>query len=162
MRHFIEDTRQQAGKHDAKHKWFEENDVELTRCKLPFGDYAPIPPISIDTKKDIEEIAGNICGKKQEHERFINECKAAKAAGCKLVFLVENRNGISDISEVHTWVNPRVIYSPKCVQGDRLQKAMETIAERYGVQFMFCAPEESAQRITEILAAYEQTNGCSD
>jgi len=148
----IEDTRQQDGKHRTKHEWFEKNDVELVRCKLPFGDYAAVPPISIDTKKDMEEIAGNICGKRAEHERFIRECKAAKAAGCRLIFLIENENGINDISEVHKWVNPRVVFSPNCVQGARLQKAMETIAERYGVQFLFCAPTESAQIITEILS----------
>jgi ribosome-associated protein len=151
--HVIEDSRQQTGKHNIKHAWFEEHGVDLIRCKLPFGDYAPPPAISIDTKKDMEEIAGNICGKREEHERFIRECKAARDAGCKLIFLIENETGITDLSQVHTWVNPRVIFSPNCVQGARLQKAMETIQERYGVQFLFCAPEESAQRITEIFTA---------
>lgn len=145
----IEDTRQQAGKHDIKHKWFEENGVELVRSKLPFGDYAPIPPISIDTKRNMDEIAMNICGK--EHRRFINECKAAKAAGCHLVILIENTDGITHISQVHTWVNPRAVFSTKCVQGARLQKAMETISERYGVQFEFCPPDMAAQRIMEML-----------
>ncbi len=151
--HIIEDSRQQAGKHNIKHAWFEENDVDLIRCKLPFGDYAPPPSISIDTKKDMEEIAGNICGKREEHERFIRECKAARDAGCKLIFLIENEAGITELSQVHTWVNPRVIFSPNCVQGARLQKAMETIQERYGARFLFCAPEESAKRITEIFTA---------
>lgn len=145
----IEDTRQQSGKHDIKHNWFVTHDISLVRSKLPFGDYAPVPKISIDTKRDMDEIAGNICGK--EHKRFINECKAARDAGCKLIILVENDLGISDISQVHTWENPRSVYSDGCIQGPRLQKAMETIQERYGVTFMFCSPEESAQRITELL-----------
>lgn len=144
-----EDTRQKSGKHDIKHAWFKENGVELVRCKLPFGDYALVPAISIDTKENMDEIASNICG--AEHKRFINECKAAKAAGCQLVVLVENDVGISNISEVHTWVNPRIIYSEKCVQGPRLQKAMETISSRYGVRFMFCRPNEAGRIITEIL-----------
>jgi ribosome-associated protein len=97
----------------------------------------------------MDEIAGIICG--AEHKRFINECKAAKAAGCQLIILIENEDGISDISQVHTWINPRSVYSDKCVQGARLQKAMETIQERYGVSFQFCNPEESAQRIMELL-----------
>jgi ribosome-associated protein len=116
---------------------------------LPFGDYAAPPTVSIDTKENMDEIAGNICG--SEHKRFIAECKAAKAAGCQLVILVENTVGIRDISEVHEWLNPRAVYSDKCVQGPRLQKAMETISERYGVRFMFCRPEEAAERITEII-----------
>lgn len=147
-----EDTRQQAGKHDIKHAYFSANSVELVRCKLPFGDYAPVPPVSIDTKNSMDEIAANICG--NGHNRFINECKAAKAAGCALIILVENTVGISDISQVHTWINPRIIYSDKCVQGDRLQKAMETISERYGVKFMFCTPEESGERIKEVLSKW--------
>ena len=145
----IEDTRQQSGKHDIKHNWFMTHDISLIRSKLPFGDYAPVPKISIDTKRNMDEIAGNICG--AEHKRFINECKAAKTAGCQLIILIENEDGISDISQVHTWINPRSLYSDKCVQGARLQKAMETIQERYGVSFQFCNPEESAQRIMELL-----------
>ena len=125
------------------------HDISLIRSKLPFGDYAPVPKISIDTKRNMDEIAGNICG--AEHKRFINECKAAKAAGCQLIILIENEDGISDISQVYTWINPRSVYSDKCVQGARLQKAMETIQERYGVSFQFCNPEESAQRIMELL-----------
>jgi len=144
-----EDTRQQAGKHDIKHDWFAAHGVELVRSKLPFGDYALVPSVAVDTKKDMEEIAANICGK--EHTRFINECKAAKAAGCTLVILVENTVGIRELSQVHTWINPRAIYSKNCVQGSRLQKAMETISERYGVRFLFCQPEESAERILAIL-----------
>lgn len=148
-----EDTRQKVGEHEIKHQWFSENGVGIVRCKLPFGDYAPIPPVSIDTKRNMDEIAQNICGK--EHRRFINECKAARAAGCALIILVENDLGITDLSQVHTWINPRTIYSDKCVQGDRLQKAMETISERYGVRFMFCRPEKSAQIILETIKTWK-------
>lgn len=145
-----EDSRQQIGKHEIKHTFFADNDIELIRCKLPFGDYAPVPPVSVDTKANMDEIAANICGK--EHTRFINECKAAKAAGCQLVILVENDLGISCLSEVHNWINPRVVYSPNCVQGPQLQRAMQTISERYGVRFEFCTPEEAGSRIVELLS----------
>lgn len=148
----LEDTRQKPGKHDIKAESFQSAGVGVYRCKLPFGDYAPVPPISIDTKRSIDEIAGNICG--AEHARFIRECKAAKDAGCKLIILVENECGIDDISKVHIWQNPRSVYSPKCVQGDRLQRAMETISERYGVEFRFCKPEESGGIIIETLKQY--------
>lgn len=150
MSAIIEDTRQQKGKHELKHKCFEELKVDLIRCKLPFGDYAPVPPISIDTKAGFEEIANNICGK--EHKRFINECKFAKAADCKLYILVENDLGITDLSQVHLWENPRSEYSPNCVQGARLQKAMETISERYGVTFLFCDPADTAGIIWELIS----------
>ena len=149
-----EDTRQQAGKHNIKHAYFDENEIGVVRCALPFGDYAPIPPVSIDTKKDMDEIAQNICG--NAHRRFINECKAAKDAGCKLIILVENTVGIKDISQVHIWQNPRSCYSPNCVQGPRLQKAMETISTRYGTEFRFCEPEEAGGIIIQIIEEYEQ------
>ena len=150
-----EDTRQQAGKHNIKHAYFDDNEIGVVRCKLPFGDYAPIPPVSVDTKKDMDEIAQNICGK--EHRRFVNECKAARDAGCKLIILVENTIGISDLSQVHLWKNPRSCYSPNCVQGPRLQKAMETISSRYGAEFRFCRPDEAGGIITQIIEEYEQT-----
>lgn len=149
-----EDTRQKTDKHNLKHKWFESSGVKVVRSKLPFGDYAPVPPVSIDTKENMDEIAGNICGK--EHRRFINECKAARDAGCQLFILVENTVGIADVTQVHKWVNPRVIYSPRCVQGPRLQRAMETISERYGTIFLFCTPEQSGEIITGILSNYER------
>ena len=72
----LEDTRQKPGKHDVKAKAFQDAGMDVYRCKLPFGDYAPVPPVSIDTKRNIDEIAGNICGK--EHARFIREYKAAR------------------------------------------------------------------------------------
>ena len=146
----IEDTRQQAEKHNHKHLSFQNAGIEVVRCKLPFGDYAAPPKVSVDTKANMDEIAANICGK--EHTRFINECKAAKSAGCQLIILVENEVGISCLSEVYNWKNPRSVYSPKCVQGPRLQKAMETISERYGVRFEFCTPEEAGSRIVELLS----------
>ena len=149
-----EDSRQQIGKHEIKHTFFADNDIELIRCKLPFGDYAPVPPVSVDTKASMDEIAANICGK--EHTRFINECKAAKAAGCQLIILVENEVGISCLQDVNKWLNPRSMYSPRCVQGPRLQKAMETISERYGVRFEFCTPEEAGSRIVELLSDEQQ------
>jgi len=149
----LEDTRQQRGKHEIKHTFFQATDVSVVRCKIPFGDYAPVPPVSVDTKASMDEIAANIGGR--EHRRFIDECKAARAAGCRLIILVENDLGITDISQVHTWVNPRAIYSPGCIQGPRLQKAMETISERYNVTFLFCSPEESGKIIMKILGAYD-------
>lgn len=152
MHWIIEDTRQQTGKHNIKHEQFDDLDVGLERCKLPVGDYAPPPRVAIDTKRDMDEIAANICG--SGHTRFVNECKLAKKIGTQLIILVENDLEISDISQVHTWANPRSCYSDNCVQGPRLQKAMETIQDRYGAVFLFCNPEEAAARIMELIKEY--------
>ena len=152
----LEDTRQQAGKHETKHAWFTDHNVTLYRSKLPFGDYAPVPPVAVDTKKDMEEICMDICGK--EHRRFIDEVKSARDAGCKLYVLVENDVGIDGLEGVSGWTNPRVIYNPKCPQGPQLHKAMQTISERYGCTFLFCRPDQSAEIISKILGIeYEQS-----
>lgn len=144
----IEDTRQKSGMHELKHRHFEEMGVELVRNMLPFGDYALPPTISIDTKADMAEIASNIGS---DHQRFKRECVAAKEAGCQLIILVENDDGISSVDDVHTWINPEVIYRPRAITGERLEKAMKTMNERYGVRFEFCRPEESAGKILELL-----------
>lgn len=144
----LTDTRQKVGKHEIKEKWFEEHGIKTVRTKIPFGDYALPPSISVDTKADMAEIASNIGS---DHQRFKRECVAAKEAGCQLIILVENDDGISSVDEVHTWINPEVIYRPRAITGERLEKAMKTMNERYGVRFEFCRPEESAGKILELL-----------
>jgi len=137
--------------HDLKHSCFDEMGVQIIRNMLPFGDYAYPPNISVDTKENMEEIAGNIGGSKKEHERFKNECIKAKNAGTHLYVLVETVWPIESINDVHTWENPDLIYRPKAITGERLEKAMKTMSERYGVTFMFCSPEDSAKTIVKIL-----------
>lgn len=144
----VEDSRQKKGMHELKHAHFEQMGVRLIRNMLPFGDYALPPSISIDTKANMEEIASNIG---TDHKRFKNECIAAKEAGCQLIILVENTNGIASVSDVHKWVNPELVYRPRAITGERLQKAMMTMSERYGVRFEFCKPEEAAERIIKLL-----------
>ena len=134
--------------HELKHKHFEEMGVELVRNMLPFGDYALPPSVSVDTKADMAEIASNIGS---DHKRFKRECIAAKEAGCQLIILVENDDGIRSVNDVHTWINPEIIYRPRAITGERLEKAMKTMTERYGVRFEFCEPEEAAGRIIELL-----------
>lgn len=153
MMTIIEDTRQKSGMHELKHRHFEEMGVGLVRNMLPFGDYALPPSISVDTKADMAEIASNIGS---DHQRFKRECIAARNAGCQLIILVENTEGITCVTEVHKWVNPEQIYRPRAITGERLQKAMLTMSERYGVRFEFCKPEESARKIMELLGvSYE-------
>lgn len=148
----IEDTRQKSGMHELKHQHFEEMGVDLVRNMLPFGDYALPPSISVDTKANMDEIASNIGS---DHQRFKRECIAARDAGCQLIILVENTDGISSVNEVHRWINPDLIYRPRAITGERLEKAMKTMSERYGVRFEFCEPQDSAKKIMELLGVRE-------
>lgn len=165
----LEDTRQQAQKHDIKGRWFAEHGIEVRRCKLYYGDYT-LPTdqsVCIDTKKDIQELVGDICGK--QHERFRNECIRAQEAGIKLIVLVENVGGkvgrgeiynptITRLEDLHKWKNPRlfIFYGgkqkyPRATRGVTLQKACMTLKAKYGVEFLFTTPEKSAEKIVELL-----------
>lgn len=146
-----EDSRQQAGKHDIKHAAFGSAGDTIIRCKLPFGDYALPPTVAVDTKASMQEIAQNIGGTREEHERFKRELIAARDAGCHLYVLVENDEGITSLEEVAYWTNPRLGISPKAINGPQLMKAMQTMQLRYGVTFMFCRPDWSAEIIKRLL-----------
>lgn len=155
----IEDTRQKQNMHDKKHDDFKDNQINLLRCALPFGDYAFPPKIAVDTKENIQEIAANLVG---DHARFRSECIKAKEAGCHLYILIETEwETINSVNDVHLWYNPRLIYSSKAVTGERLEKTMKTMQERYGVRFLFCRPDKSAMEIIKILNG-DYENGQSD
>ena len=148
----LEDTRQQAAKHEAKHEYFASEGLGIVRTKLPFGDYALWGgKYAVDTKASVEEIAANIGG--VAHNRFREECKLAQELGGQLVILVENRNGFTCIDDVVRWVNPNYRKTARSIDGPRLAKAMHTMSDRYNVRFEFCTPEESGRRVIELLEA---------
>lgn len=155
---FLEDTRQQADKHEAKHEWWRDHDVTLVRSKLAFGDYCKPPEVAVDTKASLFELAANIDA---EHERFRRELVGARDAGVKLVILVENEDGVTDLDTLSRWRESdsdyrRRKYAQRRIEGARLAKACATMERRYGVIFLFCAPENAARVVTEILeGSYE-------
>lgn len=142
----LEDTRQKDGKHQLKHIGFDNLGVDLLRCKLPFGDYALPPEVSVDTKENLEEIAGNLCGSKKERDRFIRECKAAAAAGCQLIIMVEtdHSGSLLDLGAIR-------LGNGMTVTGLQLHRAMTSVAGRYGVRFVLVRPEDAAKEIMRIL-----------
>lgn len=167
----LEDTRQQDQKHMIKHKWFAENGIEIRRSKLYCGDYT-LPTdqsVCIDTKKDIQELIGDICGK--QHERFRSELIRAQEAGIQLIILVENRGWVMksgnknivcptilDLSELHLWINKRLFLwrngkqlYPSATKGSTLMKACYTMETKYGCRFLFTTPEESGEMIVRLL-----------
>lgn len=149
----LEDTRQQAGKHAAKHAWWEEAGVSLVRTKLHAGDYCLPPARAVDTKASIAELAACIDA---GHARFRRELVAARDAGTELYVLTENDFGVRDLAGLARWVEPlddwrRRVHAARRLEGERLAKACATMAERYGARFLFCASEDSARIVTEIL-----------
>ena len=170
----LEDTRNQPGKHDKKNQYFSEHGIEVRRTKLYVGDYT-LPTdqsVCVDTKKDIQELIGDICGK--SHVRFREECIRAQESKIKLIILVENTDGVNETRDLFRWVNPRSkIYInsdevigywkngnprykriqkyPNATKGESLAKACMTMQLKYGVEFLFCRPEEAGAKILELL-----------
>ena len=165
------DTRQQANKHKMKDAWFEQNRIEVRRTKLYVGDYT-LPTdqsVCVDTKKDIQELVGDIIG---QHERFKAELIRAKEAGIKLYILVENESFtikgnvespyISKLDDLHKWVNPRLWIRkngrqayPKATRGITLQKACHSMQTKYGCEFVFCTPQDAGAKIIELLGGQD-------
>ena len=150
----FEDSRQQRDKHEAKHAWWGEAGIELIRTKLAFGDYCLPPMVSVDTKASIAELAMDI---DQEHDRFRRELTGARDAGVQLVVLVENADGVASLEDLARWDESpsdfaKRRFAQRRLHGARLAKACMTMQERYGVRFEFCAPDEAAARIVELLA----------
>lgn len=190
----IEDVGQKEEKHILKHLYFEENSIYWERYGLPVGDYVLADEkvldviarkqkrgietkkmdflgtyqICVDTKRDLQEVVGNLCGK--AHARFRDECLLAKNNGIRLYVLVENRDGIRSIEDVEHWKNPRAprydkiafyhaqgkwLHVPlpkaKPTDGKTLAKTMLTMQERYGVIFKFTTPEAAGAEVVRLL-----------
>ena len=156
-----EDTRNKPDKHSIKHHHWAAEGVALIRSKLAFGDYALPPVVSIDTKASIQELASNVFN---EHERFRRELVGARDAGCLLVVLTENVHGIASLADLAAWREPAAEFAKRRhaqrrIEGARLAKACATMEMKYGARFEFCAPDESARRIVEILTTEGREHG---
>ena len=147
----VQDTRQKKGKHETKLAAWEAHGDKIVSCALSCGDYALPPAVAVDTKANIGEIAQNIGGTTEEHERFRRELIRARDMGTHRYILIENDEGVRTFEELCSWVNPRLLDSPRAITGERLAKAMQTMQERYGCTFLFCEPREAAAVIYALL-----------
>lgn len=110
----------------------------------------------------------------KRHGFFHRGLIRAKSYGVKLYILVENEDGVTDINSLFKWVNPRrklmvntsevigtwkngkprykkVQKYPNCMMGQQLAKACLTMQKKYGCEFVFCTPEQAAEKIVELL-----------
>lgn len=150
----IHDTRDQTGKHNNVTDYLAAQGHTVIRSKMYVGDVALFENQlrCIDLKKDLNEVAGNVC---QQHDRFQREMLRAKELGIQLVILVEHGRGVRSIEDVERWVNPRLKKNPRATTGATLAKVMRTMQERYGVRWEFTTKAECGKRIVEILGGGE-------
>ena len=123
--------------------------------KLDVGDYmnAEVPDLSIDRKKNLQELCSNVC---QQHERFRRELVRANKMGIQLIILIEHGGDISCLEDVYFWDNPRLKKSPRATKGDSLYRSLITIRDRYGVRFEFCDKRHTGRKIVELLSNGEK------
>ena len=147
----LTDTRQQKENHIIKE--FDKQKILHIRTTLESADYVAIRKnengyyidnsILIDTKKDLEELCGNLCSK--DHERVKREIEKARELGCKDFYFIIANNKIKSLNDLRTWTSKRTR-----VTGDILFKVMKTMAERYKVKFIISKKNEVGKRIINI------------
>lgn len=142
----IEDTRNHVDIWADTRRDLEDIGVGTYRSKLAVGDYAPPPPIAIDTKRGFAELCQNFCS--SDHGRVRSEILRAQAMGTQLIFLVID-DAATSIDDAKNWHNPFGFIS-----GERLFKTLDTVSKRYGVRFIFCKPSQAATTIKGLLAPY--------
>jgi hypothetical protein len=130
--------------------------------------------VTIDTKQNLSEVYTNLIGR--SHERFKDEAILAQKNSIRFVVLIEHGYGINSLEDVKQWKNPRIKeYCQKYgisttgdfdaeiadfvshggikppVSSAQLAKTMQTMAEKYGIEWRFCNKWETGRRIVEIL-----------
>ena len=127
--------------------------------------------IAVDRKNSIDEICGNLCSSENEHRRFREEAITAQKAGANFYVVIETEEKIKSLDDIRKWSNPRlhrynkINYMhrlgkwqnvknsgsrPPC-DNIRLMKTMYTMAQKYGINWIFVSPYESAAKIVELL-----------
>jgi hypothetical protein len=140
----IEDTRNQIGKHKELNAYMQNAGISVMRSKIIVGDYTTPPAVAVDTKAGFEELVANFCSK--DRNRVKREILKAQEIGTKLIFLVIDEKATC-IEDAKKWKNHF-----GTVKGETLYKTLDTFTKRYGVQFEFATPEESGQKIIELLS----------
>lgn len=164
----IRDTRDKPGKHDNVDGYLAAAGYNIVRSKLFVGDVSLLndQSVCIDLKQGLGEVESNLV---QQHERFRAECVRANENGIRLVVLVEE-SGIQGLADVAVWTNPRRARWEKIdrahsrgkllhvqiagrppVTGAILAKQMHTMAEKYGVEWRFCAKADAGEVVVQIL-----------
>jgi ribosome-associated protein len=141
--------------------------------KLKKADLVGDIKIAVDRKNSIDEICGNVCSTTSAHERFRDEVILAQKCGCKFYVLIEDES-VTSLDDLERWENPRekkyFYYKALMAQGKKLRmilpkqppasgkklaKALRTMEEKYGVEFVFAKPKDAAERIVELLTRGE-------
>lgn len=161
----VQDTRQQVNKDDHVLDYFKRKNINIVRSKMFVGDYTLLhkQDICVDRKKDLMEVAGNICNS-SEHQRFKTELINAQTNNIKLYILIEDEY-VYNIEGVKYYKVPRykgnqykdgkLIHKRgekrTQVNFETLGKAMKTMEEKYGCKFCFAKREDFGKKVLQLL-----------
>lgn len=138
--------------------WFDRHEVEWEVKKLDCGDYmledddGNVKPLSVDRKKDLQELAGNLLNP-NDKARFWREVKRARQTGVRLIILCEQGGGIKTYKDVVRW---KPAYGRATGKG--VADAIFRLQVSYGVPVLFCDKRSTARRIVEILRGKLEDN----
>ena len=160
MNNFIilTDTRQKSEEHIIKE--FDKQGILHIRTGLPSADYMAVRydnekgfyldySILIDTKKDIEEIASNLCNS-ENHQRILKEIQKGKDLGAKQFVFLINGGKVKTIEDLQNWTSKRTK-----VKGEVLLKIFKTMSQKYGVKFIIVPKNKIGETIIKLLGAIE-------
>jgi hypothetical protein len=147
----IQDFREKHGHHNSIEQYCKENNILLYRMKLEVGDYmlgtfqngkyVPIGNISVDTKQDLSELATDLYKDKLAFNKKYRKCYDNKI---QLYVLVEQE--VKTLRDIVTWSSPHTR-----VNGRLLLDMIDRLRKSYGVKFVFCPKNQTAQNIIKIL-----------
>lgn len=148
MAMILVDSREQRWAHVKA--YFEGEKQPYSVCKLWCGDYvlANNQCITIDRKANLQEVCGNLT---HQHVRFREECVRAQNAGIRLIVLIEHGRSMKTLDDVRAWENPRLAQSPRATTGGQLAAIMESMTDKYGVEWAFCVKQQTGREICRIL-----------
>ena len=146
----LEDTRQQAGKHNNVERYLTAAGIPWERQALFAGDYilANDGRRAVDTKQSVLELIHDICS--GDHERFARECQRAHEAGIRLLILTEE---VLPPGGLSAWEPPKnkAGRALTATKPETLRRAMITMTAKYGVQFRFCDARSTGRLVVEYL-----------
>ena len=152
-KYLIIDTREKPKAIQSIIKTFDEYGIKYETSKLLFGDYMDFnrPGLVIDRKQNIAELAKNVT---TDYKRFVAELERAKAAGTKLVILVEqNRykyNGswkrVENITDLMLWSSEHT-----SIQGEKVYRTLAALQYRYNIIVKFCDKRQTGKEILKLL-----------
>lgn len=147
----IQDFREKHGHHSEISDYCKDNHILLYRMKLEVGDYmlgtfdngkyTPTGHISIDTKQDLSELAADLYKDKIAFNKKYRKCYDNKI---QLYVLVEQE--VKTLRDIVNWSSPHTR-----INGRLLLDMIDRLRKSYGVKFVFCPKNQTAQNIIRIL-----------